>query len=522
MGSGRSVIIGDTGTSSERTARLPVHLLLTLAVGMAIVFLFAYFTRDTEAAVGFGYGMIATLVLAAACEVIVRRRFESVTRIGLVLILAFYVLGPAVAAIPILGLRSVTDFSAAYFEMSSALTTTGASIFWNVDDVPESIILWRSMLSGFGGLVCLVSALAILAPLSIGGFEVEHMIDRRAQTMTYAFLCASEGARTRGMEARVVWALRLLLVPYLVILLLCAFALAADGVRPFEAICLALGSISTTGFTPTASGVAGYRSVVTEVVLVLVMIPAAIGVSAHVDSMRDGLRSYRKNPELRYMIIAVFVVISILFLRHWVGAIETQSTDELRGAFAALWGSFFMAISFITTTGFESAAWDGATEWSGLKTPGVALLGLAIVGGGAASTAGGVKLIRAALLAKHSMGELRRLARPSSVQPIFSGGRAVTFDALSIVWVFVMLYAITVAACALALTATGLKFVDAFAGSVAAISNTGPLLQLITGEEGGYTAYSPGARFLLCGAMVVGRMETLAVVALCSVSAWRR
>jgi len=252
------------------------------------------------------------------------------------------------------------------------------------------------------------------------------------------------------------------------------------------------------------------------------MIPAAIGVSAHVAALRDGASTYLRNPELRYMAIAVFAVISVLFLRHWVGAIETQSTDELQGAYAALWGSLFMAISFITTTGFESASWDGATEWSGLKTPGVALLGLAIVGGGAASTAGGVKLIRAALLAKHSMGELRRLARPSSVQPIFSGGRAVTFDALSIVWVFVMLYALTLAVCALGLTATGLKFVDSFAGAIAAISNTGPLLALITGEEGGYTAYTPLARYMLCAAMVVGRMETLAVVALCSVSAWRR
>jgi trk system potassium uptake protein TrkH len=181
-----------------------------------------------------------------------------------------------------------------------------------------------------------------------------------------------------------------------------------------------------------------------------------------------------------------------------------------------------MALSFVTTTGFESASWEGATEWSGLKTPGIALMGLAIIGGGAASTAGGLKLIRAAVLAKHSMGELRRLARPSSVQPIFSGKRAVTFDALLIVWVFVMLYAITVAVCSLALTATGMKFIEAFAGSIAAISNTGPLLPLISGEEGGYAAYSPLARYVLCLAMVVGRMETLAVVALFSFSAWRR
>lgn len=505
-----------------QASRITVGILLVFAAGMAMVWAYALIAGDHQAASSFAYGSISCLALAASARILLHGRFTAMERGGLLLILLFYSLAPAMAAIPILSLKGVDSFSAAYFEMASALTTTGASIFWNVELVPDAVILWRSMLAGFGGLVCLVSALAILAPLSIGGFEVDHMIDRRAQTMNYEFLCASEGARTMDLEARIVWALRIVAIPYLIFIGLCAFALAANGVAIFDAICLALGSVSTTGFVPQSEGVPGYRSLLVEMVLVAAMIPAAIGISAHVASMRSGVKSYLRNAELRYMAILVAATVIMLFFRHWVGAIETQSTDEIRAALAALWGAFFMAVSFVTTTGFESAAWDGATEWSGLKTPGVALVGLAIVGGGAASTAGGVKLIRAALLAKHSMGELRRLARPSSVQPIFSGGRSVTFDALRIVWVFVMLYAITVAVCALGLTATGFKFVDAFAGSIAAISNTGPLLPLISGEQGAYTSLDPIARFMLCGAMIVGRMETLAVVALFSVSAWRR
>ncbi len=518
----RSAIVSSSPARSAQASRISVSLLLIFAAGMAIVGLYALVVGDKSASSTFAYGAISCVALAAAARVLLHGRFAGMERGGLLLILLFYCLAPAVASIPILNLKGVESFSAAYFEMASALTTTGATIFWNVDLVPDSVILWRAILAGFGGLVCLVSALAILAPLSIGGFEVDHMIDRRAQTMNYEFLCASEGARTMGLEARVVWALKIVTTPYLIFICLCTFALAANGVAIFDAICLALGSVSTTGFSPQSEGVAGYRSLLVEMVLVAAMVPAAIGISAHVTSLKNGVRSYLRDSELRYMVIMVTVVVILLFFRHWIGAIETQSTDEIRAAAAALWGSFFMAVSFATTTGFESAAWNGATQWSGLKTPGVVLVGLAIVGGGAASTAGGVKLIRAALLAKHSMGELRRLARPSSVQPIFSGGRSVTFDALRIVWVFVMLYAITLAVCALGLTATGFKFVDAFAGSIAAISNTGPLLPLISGEEGAYTSLDPIARFLLCGAMIVGRMETLAVVALFSVSAWRR
>lgn len=522
MNTNRSSVSTRGAFDQPGAERMPILLLLVFASGMAVVWLYALTSGETEAALTFAYGAIGCVVLAASGEIVLRGRIGRIARGGLLLILAFYIFGPAIAAIPIVGLPSIESFSAAYFEMASALTTTGATIFFNMETVPNSVILWRSMLAGFGGLFCLVSALAILAPLSIGGFEIEHMIDRRAQTMNYAFLCASEGARTQGMEARIAWALQIILIPYLIVILLCAFALAASGIDPFDAICLALGAVSTTGFSPAVGGVAIYRSISAEVILVLTMIPAAIGVSTHVSALKTGAFSYLRNPELRYMVIAIFGIVSVLFLRHWVGAIETQSTDELRGAFVALWGTFFMSVSFVTTTGFESAAWNGATEWSGLKTPGVALIGLAIVGGGAASTAGGVKLIRAALLAKHSLGELRRLSRPSSVQTLSSGHRTVTFDALRIVWVFVMLYAIALAICALGLTATGLKFVDAFAASIAAISNTGPLLGLISGEEGGYASYSSNARYLLCAAMIVGRMETLAVVALCSVAAWRR
>jgi len=119
---------------------------------------------------------ISCVALAAAARVLLHGRFAGMERGGLLLILLFYCLAPAVASIPILNLKGVESFSAAYFEMASALTTTGATIFWNVDLVPDSVILWRAILAGFGGLVCLVSALAILAPLSIGGFEVDHSV----------------------------------------------------------------------------------------------------------------------------------------------------------------------------------------------------------------------------------------------------------------------------------------------------------------------------------------------------------
>lgn len=222
------------------------------------------------------------------------------------------------------------------------------------------------------------------------------------------------------------------------------------------------------------------------------------------------------------MLIAVAVVVAILFLRHWIGAIETRSTDEFEAGVAALWGSLFMAFSYITTAGFESADWQGATAWSALRTPGVALVGLAIVGGGAASTAGGVKLIRAALLAKHSLNELARLTRPTEVRPIRSGANRVTLGAMRIVFVFVMLYVLAVTSSALALTATGMGMIDAIMASVSVLSNTGPLLPMILDDANAWVGLPDAGKIVLCIGMIVGRMETLAVVALLSPRTWRK
>ena len=195
----------------------------------------------------FAYAAGGCGVLAFGLRLILRGRLARVRRGGLVVILCVYTIGPLVAALPLLDLRAFDSFSAVYFEMASALTTTGASAIWNVDDVPRSVLLWRAMCAGFGGFFCLVAALAILAPLSIGGFEVEHTIDRRAETKNFAFLCASEGARNRGIESRALWAAKMLIVPYTSLVFLCWLSLAAAGVPVFDAVCLALARFPRPG-----------------------------------------------------------------------------------------------------------------------------------------------------------------------------------------------------------------------------------------------------------------------------------
>ena len=476
--------------------------------------------RDREALIVFAWGLTLAFVAAGAVRVAFMRKRIDGARAGLNLLIASYLLAPLALAIPFLVLAPRSDLISAYFEAVSALTTTGASALRDIDTVPDILIFWRALIAGTGGFLILVGAVAVMAPLAIGGFEVERGMEA-AEGGERDALSSSAWLGKRGLEPRVISAVRWLAIPYLAFLAFLTLTLAALGVPAFEALCLALSVISTTGFAPVSGGLAAYDSIAVEAVLLVAMLIGAIGVATHLRAFRGRWRAYADDPELRYMAIFVLIIVATIFLRHWIGAIETRSTDELGAAMVALWGSFFMAMSFITTTGLESAAWQDASAWSALDTPAVMLLVLAIVGGGAASTAGGVKLIRAALLAKHSLRELNRLAHPASMQLIRSGRRRVGLRAMRIVFVFVMLYVLTLAACALGLAASGVEITEALIASIAAVSNTGPIFPLIEGSDHAFANLPATAKIILCVAMIVGRVETLAVVAVLSPFNWR-
>lgn len=504
----------------SRVGRIISQIILCLAIMFAVGAMAAALLGDWPAVIVFAWGVFVSGVCAGGARVAFIRTRIGGSRAGLLMLTVLYLLGPVALAVPFFVLVPGNDLVSAYFEAASALTTTGASAIRDLDSVPQIVVFWRALIAGVGGFLCLTAAVAIMAPLSIGGFEVESGIGAR-DGMGQDDLSSSAWLGKRGIEARVLSAINWLGIPYLAVLILVTLALAALDVPAFEAICLALAVVSTTGFVPVADGLSSYDSFLVEAILIVAMLIAAVGVATHLNVLRGRWSAYRHDPELRYLGIFVLIVISVIFLRHWIGAIETRSTDELGAAIDSLWGALFMAVSFVTTTGLESATWQDASTWSGLDTPGIMLIGLAIIGGGAASTAGGVKLIRAALMAKHSLNELNRLAHPSSLRLIRSGGRVVGLRSLRIVFVFVMLYVLALAGCALGLAACGVDIVDALTASIAAVSNTGPVFPLIEGGGDAFANLPPIAKMILCIAMVVGRMETLAVVAVLSPSGWR-
>ena len=238
-----------------------------------------------------------------------------------------------------------------------------------------------------------------------------------------------------------------------------------------------------------------------------------------VTATQGGLRS---DPEFRLGLFIVCFVPLVLFLRHWIGAIDVDAEFTAWQGIAALWGAVFTVLSFLTTTGFASSDWIDAQMWSGLDTPGLILMGLALVGGGVATTAGGVKLLRVFALYLNGKRELERLVHPSSVSRAGREGRRLQRNGAFIAWIFFMLVAISIAALTMLLSLTGVGLEEALVLSVSGLSTTGPLTQFAMDEPLRLSGLNDYAKYIFCAAMVLGRLETLAIIALLTPDVWRK
>ncbi|MEM7237836.1 MAG: potassium transporter TrkG, partial [Pseudomonadota bacterium] len=386
---------------------------------------------------------------------------------------------------------------------------------------PNPVHLWRALVAWLGGLVTLTAAYVILAPRRLGGFEVEaagvargsgHQIQ---QSVTL-------GAVTVPLEARLYRALRIILPVYSGLTFALALIFTALGQTGLQSSVHAIAILSTSGISPDISGIGGAESFFVEFFAAIFMIFAASRVLYSSARQGGSARRIKDDPELRLMLILVGLATLMLFSRHWVGALTIDLNEANLDAFDAFWGSFFTTLSFLTTTGFESASWRTARDWSGLANPGLLLLGLCAIGGGAASTAGGIKMIRAYALIRHGMREVERIARPDSVIGVGSDMRGMMRQGAVIAWTFIMLFFIALLLTILGLTATGLSFDTALVAATAAVANTGPLFTSITPDQLGFSDLSTAPQVILALAMIAGRIEVLALIAIFNPDAWRR
>ena len=507
----------------RRLYDLPLLILLMgiTALSMWLPASHALILRDHDTARAFFYSGVILFILTAMIGIATaNHRARNPARANLVALVAAYALLPAMMALPLAESVPDTRFHNAWFEMVSAFTTTGASLY-DPDRLPPSVHLWRAQVGWMGGYFILVAAVAILAPMNLGGIEVmSGRVPGRSAEGLSQITATADPARRVARQAVAIFPV------YAGITLALWVVLLMIGTPNFLAFCLALSSVSTSGISPTGGLPADGPVFLAEAAIFIVLFLALTRRLWPGSFSYDQRGRLRDDPELRLGVALLVVIPLLLFLRHWIGAAEVVQSDpaisDLTAGLRALWGTLFTTLSFLTTTGFTSAYWATAQGWSGMQTPGLVLAGLAIFGGGIATTAGGVKLLRVYALYRHGEHELERLIHPNSVSGSGQTARRLRREGAYVAWIFFMLFALTIAVITAGLALVSINFESALILTLAALTTTGPLAELGTATPIALADLPAAAKAILGIAMIVGRLELLAILVLIAPDSWRR
>ncbi len=455
-------------------------------------------------------GGIAMLVhLANRAEPVSKPRFSH----PFVYLSAAYLILPALMAIPLTEAVPGMRFFDAWFEMISAFTTTGASL---IDpEASRSIHLWRATVAWGGGLFLMVAVMALLAPLRLGGFELYG--SDAGQPRAAESWQASRLRRAQIDEAyhdkslhRMAQQIKLIAPVYLSVTLALWVGLSMAGNPPVLALILAMSTVSTSGIAPGGSlgGLAAEMLIAAGLILAL---SRQFWPGAQV--IRQGKRRMLHDPEPLLASLLVLVLLGVLGLRAMAAPLDPGYGARL----AELWGIVFTSLSFLTTAGFVSEVGRSA-EGVYFGAAGVVLLALALCGGGVATTAGGLKLMRVFALMWQARREMDKLVYPDSVGGDGIRLRGLRREGAHAAWLFVMIFIFSLTALTAALTLTGVTMEDAMIYATAALTTTGPVAQMTGPDPLSWAALGDTAKAILALGMILGRLELLLLLSLF----WRR
>ncbi len=419
----------------------------------------------------------------------------------LLTIVSAYLILPVVLALPMQQALPQIRFADAWFEMLSAFTTTGATVFDEPSLVAKPVHFWRALVGWMGGFFSLVVTISVLAPRGFGGVEV------------LGLRTGSQGAdggqinRYSDPSHQFMQSCKVVFPAYAGVTFGLWIGLLLAGDTALIALANAMGTVSASGISPVAGLVNTASGLWGEGLILLVMGFALTRAFWPTSPLSDANRKPLHDPELRLAGLIVGIAVVFLMLHRVMSDAHASGFQSVTEALRAIWGAIFTCFSFLTTIGFQSVG------WSGLGAPGVILMGLVMIGGGVATTAGGVKLLRVYALLRHGEREVERIIHPHSVGGHGPVARRLRREGAYLAWIFFMLFGLLIAAFAAALALTGLGFQDALTLGIASLSNTGQLAGMIGDAPLTYDELNLTQRAILGTAMVFGRLEIFAVFA---------
>lgn len=414
-------------------------------------------------------------------------------REGYILVTGSWIIFTLFGTLPYLLSGSIKSFTDAFFESISGFTTTGATIFTNIEAVPHGILFWRSLTQWLGGIGIIIISLSFLPILKAINIQ----------------LSATEfaGQTSDKIHPKIKETGKRMVAIYIMLTITEAILLAAGGMPVFDAVCHSFTTLSTGGFSTRNDGMAAFTSPFIRVIITIFMFVAGTNMTLIYFGLKRNFKKIFSSTEFIYYLVICFffsiIVSSVLHLKSG----SSVGNAILNGT--------FHVISIITTTGFYTQNYN---LWGSFLV--LILFILMFTGGTAGSTSGGIKVIRLTIMTKNNILELKRLLHPNALLPVRFNHKTVPQSIVYNVLVFVTLYFFIIFTSTLIISFMGYDIITSFGTSAAMLGNIGPSL----GTFGPFSNYSmlPGVgKWFMTILMLLGRLELMTVLILFSKSFYR-
>lgn len=412
---------------------------------------------------------------------------------GILSVNLVWILVGLAGAIPLWLYTNIT-FMQAIFESISGFTTTGATIYSDVEDLPNMILILRSLMHWVGGMGILVLGIGLLSLINPSGSLA-------------LFKAESSGIKLDKSTPKIKDTAIMLWGIYIILTFIDATLLKLGGMNTFDAVNHAFSTVSTGGFSTKNNSFATFNTPVILWSTTFFMIISGITFLAHLKAFRGDVTGY-KNEETKWYII-IFILLSLFMSTY-----RFQKSDDT--FFEALTHSSFTIASLMTTTGFASLNYE---EWGPLA---ISLSFLAMLASGnGGSTAGGVKIIRYVVSIKVILSELKKILHPNAIVKVFINKSPISNSIISMTFGFILLFVITNAVITFYLYASGYDIMTSISTSLACIGNIGPGFAQI-GPTQNYSFYGSLDLIVLSLGMIIGRLEIFTFLLLFLPSFWKK
>ena len=399
------------------------------------------------------------------------------------------------ASLPFILTGTANGFTDALFEATSGITTTGATIITDLDKTPKSILLWRSLLNGLGGIGIVIFAVALLPFLGIGGMQI--------------FQRESSDLNEKLMPKISYIAKRIILV-YVVLLAITFIGLLWAGMGKFDAINHTLSAVSTGGFSTKNTSVGYFDNVWVEIVLMFGMIAGSLPLTWYLMLLQFKKQNYFRSAQVPFFLKTLLIY--VLFTTLWLTITNSQYPFWKALRYAA-----FNVVSMTTDCGFVSVDY---MQW-GLFAQTIFLI-FAITGGCSGSTSGGVKAFRWQVIFAFLKKSMINMTEPNRVLPIKIKDMPVNYNVINSVFIFVLAFGFSILGLTVLVAITGVDLTTAFSAIIGCITTAGPGVGSIIGPAGTYAPLSDFAKYMCVIAMLLGRLEVMTILVVLTRNFWKK